>query len=160
MLEQVDFSGGVMWYMLLTFLLPKSSLDWTTKRSHARAWPKLGLGFEEDSWESLGLQGDTTSSSERKSVLNIHWMDWCWSWNSSTLATWCEEPTHWKRPWCWKNWGQEEKGATEDEKFGWHHRLNGHELEQTLGESEGQGSLEHCSPQSRRVGHDSATKQQ
>ena len=28
--------------------------------------------------------------------------DWCWSWNSSTLATWCEELTHWKRPWCWE----------------------------------------------------------
>ena len=28
--------------------------------------------------------------------------DWCWSWSSSTLATWCEEPTHWKRPWCWE----------------------------------------------------------
>ena len=27
---------------------------------------------------------------------------WCWSWNSSTLATWCEELTHWKRPWCWE----------------------------------------------------------
>ena len=27
--------------------------------------------------------------------------DWCWKWNSNTLATWCEELTHWKRPWCW-----------------------------------------------------------
>ena len=34
--------------------------------------------------------------------MNIHWKDWCWSWNSNTLATWCEELTHWKRPWCWK----------------------------------------------------------
>ena len=31
----------------------------------------------------------------------IHWKDWCWSWNSNTLATWCEELTPWKRPWCW-----------------------------------------------------------
>ena len=29
-------------------------------------------------------------------------MDWCWSWNSNTLATWWEELTHWKRPWCWE----------------------------------------------------------
>ena len=36
---------------------------------------------------------------------------------------------------------QEEKGATEDEMVGWHHCLNGHEFEQTLGDSEGQGSL-------------------
>ena len=33
---------------------------------------------------------------------NIHWKDWCWSWNSNTLATWCKELTHWKRPWCWE----------------------------------------------------------
>ena len=38
------------------------------------------------------------------------WKDWCWRWISNTLATWCEEPTDWKRLWCWKNWGQEEKG--------------------------------------------------
>ena len=35
-----------------------------------------------------------------KGILNTHWKDWCWS--SNTLATWCEEPTHWKRPWCWE----------------------------------------------------------
>ena len=33
-------------------------------------------------------------------LLNIHWKGWCWSWNSSTLATWCKELTHWQRPWC------------------------------------------------------------
>ena len=36
------------------------------------------------------------------SILNIHWKDWYWSWNSNTLATWCEEPARWKRPWCWE----------------------------------------------------------
>ena len=56
----------------------------------------------EDSWESLGLQGDPTSPSLWKSLLNIHLKVWCWSWNSNTLATWCEELTHSKRPWCWK----------------------------------------------------------
>ena len=40
----------------------------------------------------------------------------------------------------------EKKGATEDEKVGWHHRLNGHEFEQTWGDSEGQGSLVCCKP--------------
>ena len=44
---------------------------------------------------------------------------------------------------------QEEKGETEDEMVGWHHRLNGHEFEQTLGDSEGQGSLACCSPWGR-----------
>ena len=45
-----------------------------------------------------------------------------------------------------KVWGQEEKGVTEDEMVGWHHRLNGREFEQTLGDSEEQGSLTCCSP--------------
>ena len=44
-----------------------------------------------------------------------------------------------------KDWEQEEKGVTEDEMVGWHHWLNGHELEQTQGDSERQGSLECCS---------------
>ena len=34
--------------------------------------------------------------------MTIHWKDWCWSWNFNTLATWCKELTHWKRPWCWE----------------------------------------------------------
>ena len=45
-----------------------------------------------------------------------------------------------------KNWGWEEKGETEDEMVGWHHRFNAHESQQTLGDSEGQGSLACCSP--------------
>ena len=45
-----------------------------------------------------------------------------------------------------KDWGQKEKGTTEYEMVGWHHWLNGHEFEQTLGDSEGQGSLACCSP--------------
>ena len=36
------------------------------------------------------------------SVLGVHWRDWCWSWNSNTLATWYGELTHLKRPWCWE----------------------------------------------------------
>ena len=52
----------------------------------------------------------------------------------------------WKRPWCWERLRQEEKETTEDEMVGWHHRLNGHEFEQTPGDSEGHGSLLCCSP--------------
>ena len=51
-----------------------------------------------------------------------------------------------KDPDAGKDWRQEAKGATEDEMVGWHHQLNGHQFEQTLGDSEGQGSLECCSP--------------
>ena len=65
----------------------------------------------------------------------------CWS--SNILATWCEEPAHWKRPWCWERLRAGGEGeVTEDEMVGWHHQFNGHEFEQTLGDSEGQGSLE------------------
>ena len=45
-----------------------------------------------------------------------------------------------------KYWGQEEKGTTEDEMIGWHHRFDGHEFEQALGVGDGQGSLACCSP--------------
>ena len=62
----------------------------------------LNCGVGEDSWESLGLERDPTSPSSRRSVLGVHWKDWCWSWNSNILATSCEELTHWKRPWCWE----------------------------------------------------------
>ena len=43
-------------------------------------------------------------------MLSVHWKDWCWSWNSNTLATSCEELTHWKRPWCWEGLGAGEEG--------------------------------------------------
>ena len=69
----------------------------------------------EDSQESLGLQGEPTSPSKRKSVLNIHWKEWCWSWNSNTLATWCEVLTHLKRPWCWERL----KAGGEGDDRGW-----------------------------------------
>ena len=43
------------------------------------------------------------------------WEDWRWSWGSSTLATWCEETTHWKRPWCWERL----KAGGEGDDRGW-----------------------------------------
>ena len=48
-----------------------------------------------------------------KSTLNIHWKDGCWK--SNTVATWCEEPTHLKRPWCWERW----KAGGEGVDIGW-----------------------------------------
>ena len=65
-----------------------------------------------------------------------------------------------KGPDAGKDWGQVEKGETEDEMVGWHHRLNGHEFEQTLGDSEERGSLVCCSPWGHRVGHDLVTQQE
>ena len=82
--------------------------------SHVRIW-KLDHkeGWVPQNWcflivvlrrllRALGLQGDQTSQSKRKSTLNIHWKDWCWIWSSNTLVTRCKEVTHWKRPWCWE----------------------------------------------------------
>ena len=68
----------------------------------------------------------------------------------NTLATWCEDLTHWKRPWCWERLKVGGEGVTEDEIVGWHHWLNGHEFMQTPGDSEGQGSLACCGPWGRK----------
>ena len=57
----------------------------------------------------------------KRSTLNIHWKDWCWSWGSNTLATWCEVPTHWKRFWCWERLRAGGEEGTEDEMVEWHH---------------------------------------
>ena len=63
----------------------------------------------------------------------LDWKDWCWSWSSNILATWCKELTHLKNPDSGKDWRWEENGTTENEMVGWHHQLNGHEFEQTPG---------------------------
>ena len=47
--------------------------------------------------------------------MNIHWKDWYRSWNSNTLATWCKELTHRKRPWCWERL----KAGGEQDDRGW-----------------------------------------
>ena len=47
--------------------------------------------------------------------MNIHWKDWCWSWSSSTLATWLEELTRWKGPWCWERL----RARGEEDDRGW-----------------------------------------
>ena len=48
-------------------------------------------------------------------IFIVHWKDWCWSWNSNTLATWCKELTHWKRLWCWERL----KVRREGDERGW-----------------------------------------
>ena len=63
-----------------------------------------------------------------KSVLNIHWRDWCWSWNSNILATYAKNRLIGKDPDAEKDWRQEEKGTIEDEVVGWPHHLNRHEF--------------------------------
>ena len=72
---------------------------------------------------------------------------------TETLILWPPDGKNWligKDPDAGKDWRQEEKGMTEDEMVGWHHRLNGCEFEQASGVGEGQGSLACCSPWGRK----------
>ena len=66
-------------------------------------------------WHWRRLLRVQTSQFYRKSILNIYSKDWCWSWSSNTLTIWCEEPTHWKRPWCQERFKAKGEGAAEDE---------------------------------------------
>ena len=72
-------------------------MSWTIKKVEQQ---RIGV-FELWCWISL-LREEIKSVNPRKSTLNIHWKDWWWSWSSNILASWCEELTHWKRPWCWE----------------------------------------------------------
>ena len=68
---------------------------------------------------------------------------------AETPILWPLDEKNWltrKHPDARKDWRQEEKGTTEDEMIGWHHRLDGHEFEQALGVGDGQGGLPCCRP--------------
>ena len=71
--------------------------SWTVKK--AECW-RTDV-FELWCWKRLLRVPWTAERSNqsilKESTLNIHWKDWCWSWSSNTLATWCEK-THWKNP--------------------------------------------------------------
>ena len=76
--------------------------SWTIKK--AECW-RIDA-FELWCWRRL-LRVPWTTRGSNQSILKeiglgVHWKDWCWSWNSNTLATWCEELTHLKSPWCWE----------------------------------------------------------
>ena len=80
--------------------------SWTIKKAECR---KID-GFELWCWRRL-LRVPWTTRRSSQSILRenspkgdqgVHWKDWCWSWNSNTLATWCKGLTHLKTPWCWE----------------------------------------------------------
>ena len=110
----------------------------------------LNCGVGEDSWESLGC----------KEIQPVHPKgDQSWVFIGRTDAK-AETPILWpphakswligKDPDAGRNWGQEEKGTTEDEMAGWHHWLDGHEFEWTLGVGDGQVSLACCNSWGRK----------
>ena len=78
------------------------SESWTIMKAECRRID----AFELWCWRRL-LRVPWTTRRSNQSILKeispgVHWKDWCWSWNSNTLATWCEELTHLKRPWYWE----------------------------------------------------------
>ena len=89
--------------------------SWTIKK--AESW-RIYV-FELQCWTRLLRVPWTTRRSnqsiQKESVLNIHRKDWCWSWNSNTLVTWCEELSPWKRSWCWERL----KAGGEGDNRGW-----------------------------------------
>ena len=97
MWSSYGFSSSHVWMCELDHKKKKTKNKLTTK-----GLTLFNCNAGEDSWESLGLQGDQICQFWWKSILNIYWNSYCWSWGSSPLATWCKELTHWKRPWCWE----------------------------------------------------------
>ena len=89
--------------------------SWTVKKAEHRRID----AFELWCWRRL-LRVPWTAKRSNQSIPKeispgVHWRDWCWSWNSSTLATWWEELTHLKRPWCWERL----RARGEGDKRGW-----------------------------------------
>ena len=82
--------------MVFTVLMYECE-SWTIKKVEHRSTVAFKLWFWRDSWESLDCKEIKPDNPKgNKLWILIHWKDWCWS--SNTLATWCKEPTHWKKP--------------------------------------------------------------
>ena len=86
---------------------------------HKESWVLKNWCFELWCWRRLlrvpWTAGRSNQSILKEITLSILWKDWCWWWNPNTLATWCEELTHWKRSWCWERL----KAGVEWDKRGW-----------------------------------------
>ena len=80
--------------------------SWSIKKAERRRI----AAFELFCWRRLFWESLDCKEIQRRSVLGVHWKDWCWSWNSNTLAIWCKELTHWNRPWCWEGLGAGREG--------------------------------------------------
>ena len=84
--------------------------SWTKKKQNAKELMPLNCGAGENSWKSLGQQGDQTSQSSGRSALDIHWKEWSWSWNFHLM--WRDDSL--KSPWSWERLRAEgEEGVTE-----------------------------------------------
>ena len=89
--------------------------SWTVKKAELRRIDAFELWCWRRLLRVLWTARRSNQSILKGSVLGIHWKEWCWSWNSNTLAIWCEELTHLKRPWCWERL----KAGGEGDDRGW-----------------------------------------
>ena len=99
------FSSGHVWIWELDYKeswVPKNWCFWTVMLERTLESP-------------LDCKEIQPVHPKRKSVLSVHWKDWCWSWNSDTLAIWWEGLTHWKRPWFWERL----RAGVEGDDRGW-----------------------------------------
>ena len=114
--RDITFPTGV--HLLKAMVFPVVMFDgesWTIKKSECQRIDAFELWY----WRRL-LRVPCTAMRSNQSILkeirmNIHWKNWCWSWNSNTLATWCEELTHLKRPLCQERL----KAGGEGDNRGW-----------------------------------------
>ena len=112
----------------------------------------------EDPWESLWLQGDLIGPFWKRSALGFLWKNDA---KAETTVLWPPHAKSWltgKDFDAGRDWGQEEKGRTEDEMAGWHHWLDGRGSEWTPGVGDGQGGLACCYSWGHRVRHEWATE--
>ena len=79
--------------------------SWTVKKAERRRIDDFELWCWRRPLRVPWTARRSTSPFWRRSALGFLWREWCWSWNSSTLATSWEELTHWKRLWCWEGLG-------------------------------------------------------
>ena len=97
-----------------------SSHVWMWELDHKESWTLKNWCFwtvilEMTLESSLDCKEIKAVNHNRKSILNIHWKDWCWSWSSNSLTIWCEELAHLKRPWWWERL----KAGGEGDDRGW-----------------------------------------
>ena len=112
-------------------------------------------GFHVSTWLNV-------SSANQVSLILKSTLHWTKDAETETLILWPPDVKSWltgKDPEAGKDWGQEKRVVTEDEMVGWHHWLNGHESEQTLGDSEGQRKPGMWQSMGLQKRHDLSTEQ-
>ena len=103
--------------------------SWTIKKAECWRIDAFELWCWRRLLRILWISRRSNQSILKEISLGVHWKDWCWSWNSNTLATWCEDWLIRKDPDSGKIEDRRRRGQ-QDERVGWHHWLDGHESEQ------------------------------